>query len=156
MNKIGHNHGENNRNSRLHRIWAGIIQRCHNPKNQRYTDYGGRGITVCIEWRDYLVFRKWAKDNGYSDELSLDRVDINGNYCPTNCRWATRYEQQNNMRSNTFVSFNGRTLTLAQWSRELNIPYGTLVSRWSRGWSIERMLTTPNQKRGEWSTKPIL
>ena len=143
MNKLGHNHGENNKNSRLHRIWAGIIQRCNNPNSPRYSDYGGRGITVCEEWLDYLTFKKWAVTNGYSDELSIDRKDTNEGYNPDNCKWSNRYEQQNNMRSNVFIEFNGETMTLAQWARRLNLKYGTLVSRRYRGWSIERMLTTP-------------
>lgn len=148
-------HGESNKTSRLHSIWNGMLTRCRNPNDPRYKDYGGRGISVIAEWTDYVTFRDWALSHGYSKDLTLDRIDVNGNYCPENCRWATRYEQQNNMRSNTFITFNGKTLTLAQWSREIGVRYGTLVTRWSRGWSVERMLTTPNQKKGDWSTKPI-
>lgn len=149
-------HGENNRNSRLHSIWNGMLGRCRNSNDPRYEDYGGRGISVYPDWENYLSFKDWALTHGYSDDLTLDRIDVNGNYYPENCRWATRYEQQNNMRSNTFITFNGKTLTLAQWSREIGVKYTTLVTRWRRGWSVERMLTTPSQKTGEWSTKRIL
>lgn len=148
-------HGENNRNSRLHSIWNCMFDRCRNSNNPRYKDYGGRGISVCSSWTEYLSFKKWTLENGYSDDLTLDRIEVNGNYCPENCRWATHLEQQNNMRSNTLITFNGKTLTLAQWSREIGVQYGTLVARWSRGWNVERMLTTPNQKKGDWSTKSV-
>lgn len=155
VKKLWTTHGESNKNSRLHSIWNGMLGRCRNTNDHRYKDYGGRGISVCSYWNDYISFKKWALENGYSDDLTLDRIDVNGNYCPENCRWATRLEQQNNMRSNTLITFNGKTLTLAQWSREIGVRYGTLVSRWNRGWSIERMLATLNQKKGDWSTKRI-
>lgn len=136
-------HGENNKNSRLHSIWCGMLGRCRNTNNNRFSDYGGRGITVCEDWLDYSTFKEWVVNNGYSDTLTLDRINVNGNYEPNNCKWSTNIEQQNNMRSNVLIEYCGETLTLAQWSRRLNIRYGTLVNRRARGWSVERMLTTP-------------
>lgn len=132
--------------SRLYAIWNGMVRRCHNPKAQRYNDYGGRGIEVCEEWRsDFMAFRAWALENGYREDLSIDRKDNDGNYCPENCRWATDAEQANNMSSNTLISFNGKTKNVKQWSEDTGISYTALISRFSRGWSVERALTTPSK-----------
>lgn len=88
--------------SRLHNIWSGMKERCFNPQSYNYKNYGGRGITVCDEWKDnYISFRDWALSHGYSPDLSIDRIDVNGVYEPDNCRWATMKEQQTNKRNST-------------------------------------------------------
>lgn len=133
--------------TRLYVIWSGMVRRCHNPKAQRYSDYGGRGISVCDEWRDdFLAFREWALSNGYQEDLSIDRMDNNKGYSPDNCRWATDAEQANNMTSNTMITFNGKTQNLKQWSHELGMSYTALVFRFKRGWPIEKAFSTPVRK----------
>ncbi len=143
-------HGESK--TRLHIIWAGMKQRCHCPGASNYKNYGQRGISVCDEWRnDYLAFRDWALANGYEDGLTLDRIRVNENYSPDNCRWSSAKEQANNKRSNVFITHDGVTLTERQWAERIGISYNTLSTRIkTRGWSVERALTTPvkHKKRG--------
>lgn len=118
-------------------------QRCYNKNEKNYGGYGGRGIKVCDRWRDH--FAMFIQDMGPrpSPQHSLDRIDVNGDYCPENCRWATQAEQQQNRRVNILLKFNGKVQCLAVWARELGIGEWALASRIRRGWSIERALTTP-------------
>lgn len=129
--------------TRLYRIWYGMNRRCSNPKFKQFKDYGGRGIKVCGEWRrDFMAFYDWAMANGYDEALTLDRIDNDGNYTPSNCRWITRLEQMQNTRSARMISFNGKTLSLTEWSRETGIKRDTIRQRMDRlGWSVEDALT---------------
>lgn len=113
-------------NTRLYKIWQNMRNRCHNSDTPDYKYYGGRGIKICESWNTYTVFEQWAMGNGYSDILTLDRVDVNGNYCPNNCRWVTRKEQSNNKRNLRIIEYQGKMKTLTQWSEILNIPLATL------------------------------
>lgn len=124
-------HGESN--TRLYSIWRHMIKRTENPHDERYKYYGGRGIKVCEEWHDYSVFSIWAKENGYDDSLTIERIDVNGNYCPENCTWATKEEQANNKRYCIYVLFMGEKRTLAECSRLSGINYNTLITRYKNG-----------------------
>lgn len=133
---------------RLYNEWRDMKRRCYNPHSPIFKDYGGRGITVCAEWANsFEAFRDWALANGYRDDLTLDREDNDGPYCPENCRWATKKEQGNNKRSNHMLTYRGTTQTVAQWADETGISYATLQKRLKYGWSVERTLTTPTRKR---------
>lgn len=134
-------HGLWSNNKRLCKIWNCMLDRCYNKNNEHYKHYGERGIKVCDEWKsNFENFIEWAKNNGYADNLTIDRIDVNGNYCPQNCRWATIKEQANNKRNNNFITYNGKTQTIAQWSRELNIKRGCLELRYHKGWEVEDIL----------------
>lgn len=116
--------------TRLYRIYANMKQRCNNPKNIWYKNYGARGITICDEWlNDFMNFYNWAQANGYKENLTLDRINVNGNYEPNNCRWADRVVQQNNMRTNRHITYNNETHTVAEWARILNVPSKFLFDR---------------------------
>lgn len=131
--------------SRLYRIWLNMKQRCSNPKVDFYHCYGGRGIQVCEEWKkDYLVFKEWSMKNGYSDELSIDRIDPNGNYCPENCRWATWEEQCYNKRTTRRYDLNGESYTIKELSDMSGISYNNLKTRLNKfGWTVEEAITIP-------------
>lgn len=124
--------------TKVYAVWRGMIQRCTNSKNDRWRDYGGRGIQVCSEW---LKFENFYKDMGEPGKgLTLDRIDVNGNYTKENCRWISNLDQQNNRRNNVFVEWDGRSQTVAQWARELNMTADTLNGRLYRGRSFEEAL----------------
>lgn len=128
-------------NTRLSYIWRDMKKRCYNEKSKYYKNYGGRGIKVCDEWlNDFMNFYNWAIDNGYNDNLTLDRVNVNGNYEPINCKWSTKMEQANNRRNNVIVFYNERYLTLKELSELLNVNYRTINKQKLRGWTIEKIL----------------
>lgn len=129
--------------SRLYQIWEGMIQRSYNKKSSNYKNYGGRGITVCDEWlNDFVTFKDWAINNGYNDKLTLDRITVNGDYKPSNCRWVTMKEQSNNKRNNKYITYKDETKTLSQWSDFTGINAKTIQTRLRLGWSIDKALTT--------------
>jgi hypothetical protein len=124
-----------------YKAWQKMKDRCFNENNSHYEGYGGRGITVCSRWMD---FENFYKDMGECPEgCSIDRIDNDSSYMPSNCRWATTSQQMNNTRRNVVIQFNGESLTVAQWENRLGINKGTAYHRLRRGWSIERALTTP-------------
>jgi hypothetical protein len=119
-----------------------MIQRCSNENNDSYKTYGAKGVFVCEEWKQFDSFCNWAMVSGYSDTLSIDRIENDKGYTPQNCRWATPQEQTDNRSCTRFISFNGKTQTLKRWSEETGIPYKNLLWRIDQGWSIEKALTT--------------
>lgn len=124
--------------TRLYHIWGNMKQRCTNPKNPAYKNYGGRGITICDEWLSFSVFMTWALENGYSENLTIDRIDVNGSYCPENCRWITMKEQGFNRRNNHIITYNGKTQTMRQWADELGKDYEVIAKRLNTlHWSAE-------------------
>ena len=119
-------------------------RRCYNPEEKFYKDYGGRGIKVCDEWMDkkegHGNFQKWAVENGWEEGRSIDRIDVNGNYEPSNCRWATPEEQANNRRNNNYVTINGVTKTTSEWARQIGISQNAFTGRINSGWTGEELL----------------
>ena len=123
---------------RLYKTYINMKQRCDNPNVPNYYNYGGRGISVCEEWeKDYNTFRKWAYEAGYKQGLTLDRIDNNGNYGPTNCRWVNMKVQSNNTRKNIRITYNGETHTPTEWSDIVDIPDNVIRHRYKRGFPLE-------------------
>lgn len=119
--------------TRLYNIWQGMKARCYNPNNVRYDRYGGRGIVICDEWlNDYIKFYEWSMENGYSDELTIDRIDVDGNYEPSNCRWADNKQQANNRKSNINITIGNATKTLNEWCEIFELPYTRIHARYTR------------------------
>ena len=132
IHEYGKTHGLSK--DRLYKKWSGIIQRCTNPNNEHYYMYGGRGITICEEWRkDFYSFYSWAIANGYEEGLTIDRIDNNNGYYPENCRWANLETQANNTRRNHYITHNNETKTLTQWARLAEVNVETLRYRVNHG-----------------------
>lgn len=129
-------------NTHLYGIWCSMKARCYNKNTKYYDRYGGRGIDICDQWKnDYESFKDWSVKNGYSDGLSIDRINNDRGYSPDNCRWISMKEQANNRSSNRLITFQGETHNLTEWAEILNINPKTLFTRLYNGWSVERMLS---------------
>lgn len=135
--------------TRLYRIYTGMKQRCSNKNLPAYKDYGGRGINVCDEWNNsFEPFYDWAIENGYADNLYIDRIDNDGNYSPDNCRWTDMRAQSINRRNTRMVTLNGETKPLIDWCRERGVNYTTAYLRlYKHGWPVEKIFTLPYQER---------
>jgi hypothetical protein len=129
--------------TRIYTVWQDMKARCYNENNAGYKNYGGRGITVCDEWKDdFECFSRWAFKNGYRDDLFIDRENNDGNYTPTNCRFVTRKTSARNTRRNILITYQGKSQSLPDWCDELNIPYKLMRQRIKTpGWNIDRMFT---------------
>lgn len=146
------NRYENGKQTRLYHVWSNMIQRCTNPNNKRYKDYGERGITVCDEWRhDFDAFEKWALSAGYDKnaqhkKCTIDRIDVNRGYSPDNCRFADNITQCNNKRNNRFLDCDGERHTIQEWARIQGMPDYVIRDRlWKLGWDVERAIKTPKE-----------
>lgn len=136
------------KHERLYNVWMDMRRRCNDPAMKNYEDYGGRGICVSEKFEDYSNFRDWALSSGYNPtakygECTLDRIDVNGNYEPSNCRWISVSQQQLNKRNSLLLTYKGKTQNAALWDRELGFPRGTVVKRYRRNWDYERIFTQP-------------
>lgn len=132
---------------RLYFVWNDIKSRCYNPNDISYANYGGKGISVCDEWRnDYTAFKDWAMANGYNPfakrgECTLDRIDNQKGYCPENCRWVDMRTQSNNRRNSYTITHDGKTLSASQWSEITGIPEGVIYYRYKAGWPVGKLLS---------------
>lgn len=133
-------HGDSHKG--LYIVWAGMIERCSREKHVAWKDYGGRGIKVCERWHDYQLFKEDMGD-GYAKGLQIDRIEVNGNYEPSNCKWSTPKEQSNNRRNNRRVQFDGLNLTISEWSDKTGFSHAVICKRLKMGWPIEKVLTHP-------------
>ena len=132
--------------TRLYRIWEGIKSRTQNPNDKDFHHYGARGIEICRQWSaSFKRFEAWAQQNGYTDELTIDRIDNEKGYSPENCQWASIKDQANNRRTNVLLQYKGEEKTLRQWCDELNLNYQTMYSRICRGkkWGVEKAFESP-------------
>lgn len=146
---MNYKHGYGTTQNRLYRIWANMKSRCYNPKASRFEHYGGKGVIICPEWlHSFQAFHDWAMSHGYSDELTIDRIDVNGNYEPGNCRWTLPKSQSNNLSVNRKITFDGVTRTLSEWATATGINRRTIAARLDlQGWTVEQALTIPVGKK---------
>jgi hypothetical protein len=143
--KLKTEHGLSVENRRLYDVHRQMLQRCENPSSKDFKHYGDRGITVCGEWRDPVVFFAWAYESGYRRGLTIERVDVNGNYEPGNCTWVPNERQSHNTRRNVFLTIDGVTHHLAEWARLNDLKWPTVSSRIRSGWDLKLAVSTPSQ-----------
>lgn len=146
-----------NNNARLFNIWHSMHDRCYSEKFKQYHNYGGRGIKVCEEWHGddgFVNFVKWAKENGYSGHLTIDRINVNDDYYPENCRWVTHKKQQNNRTNNRYITYNGETRTLSEWCELYGYKFTTLTNRLDKlGLPFEIAITMDGLTKVEYNGK---
>jgi hypothetical protein len=139
--------------SSFYKLYYGIKDRCYNSNNPNYKHYGGRGIIICDEWlNDFMSFYSWAMANGYKDGLSIDRINVDGNYEPSNCKWATQKEQVNNTRRNVLLEINGEVKNITQWTEEYNLKRGVIKRRLELGWQGEDLVKPTEVKKAEFQS----
>lgn len=143
------NYKDGRKGTRLYSIYRNMISRCYNPNTRTYRNYGGRGIGVCEEWlKSFVTFKDWALSNGYKENLTIDRINVDGDYCSENCRWVTLSEQCLNRRNNHYVKIDNSTKPLDEWSKIYGINPKTVRSRLKRGWDEITAIKTPLMRGG--------
>lgn len=146
--KQGRNHSHGHSKTRLYRTFHSMKARCCNPNNNDFKDYGGRGIKICEQWlNDFLEFRKWALKTGYNDNLTIERINVNGNYEPSNCKWVTRKIQSRNTRQNNLITISGITKCFSEWCEIYSISKSTVKDRMNNGWETKQAITTPVKRK---------
>lgn len=123
----------------IYKCWAHMKSRCSNENDKSYPDYGGRGINFCEEWTEFTSFHEWALNHGYRKGLTIERINVNGNYEPTNCKWIPKSEQNANKRTSHYITINGETKIVAEWAKIHNINSSTVFSRINSNWPIEKL-----------------
>lgn len=144
---IHRNTKHNGTHTRLFNIWQGMRRRCTNEKDKNFKYYGGRGIRVAEEWNDFEPFREWSLANGYAEDLTIERINVNGNYQPDNCTWIPRDVQAKNKRNNHPVMINGETKLMTEWIKEAKVSSTQVYDRIRKGWSIEDALFTTDKRK---------
>lgn len=133
--------------TRIYQIYRHLKNRCYSQKDINYKNYGGRGIKVCQEWKDnFMNFYNWAINNGYQENLTIDRIDVNGNYEPNNCRWVNMRTQQNNRTNNRILEYKGQKKTITEWANYCGLSYRNLHYRLNNGYTIEQAIEKPKRK----------
>ena len=133
----------------LYRAYHDMIDRCYKPQKSNYKYYGGKGVKVCEEWKiEYLSFYEWSIVNGYKEGFQIDRIDVNGDYTPKNCRWVDKITQENNKTTNVRITYSGETHTVAEWARKKGFKPHTIRNRLRKGWDVKRALETPTRGNG--------
>ncbi|WP_110933276.1 hypothetical protein [Paenibacillus bouchesdurhonensis] len=133
---------------RLYRTWLGMHNRCYNPDHDRYEWYGGKGISICDEWHVFMTFRNWALANGYTDELTIDRIDVDGNYSPGNCQWVDMKTQANNRSNNRILRYRGKRYTATELAEAHGLAPHTVFNRLKLGWTVDKIVNTPERCEG--------
>ena len=142
--------------TKIYGCWCSMKERCGNPNNKSYKRYGARGIRVCEEWMDFKSFYDWARNNGYKEGLTIDRINNNGNYEPSNCRWTTTKEQNRNYSRNHMITYKGETKCLADWADQFGINRATVLFRIKQNMKLEEVFYKGDRRELRWKTKIIL
>lgn len=123
-----------------YQTWKAMMERCYRGKSHNYSFYGGRGIKVCDEWHNIEEFEKWVEASNYRKGLTLERIDVNGNYDPSNCTWATKKQQANNRRNTKYIEYKGKKYSVTEFAEKLGLKRSTVNNRVWRGWSVEKII----------------
>ena len=133
--------------TRIYQIYRHLINRCYREKDISYKNYGNKGIIVCDEWKnDFMSFYNWSMANGYANDLTIDRIDVNGNYEPSNCRWVNMAVQQNNRSNNRILEYKGQKKTITEWAKYCGLSYRNLYYRLNNGYTIEEAIEKPKRR----------